>query len=78
MADNNELCRATGVEVIGDDQDWYINENLDPEDKIVVGKKAEDGVKIEKEDNFNLDDVDMDLGTVYIKCISFIEMYIIR
>jgi len=31
MADYNELCWATGVEVIGDDQDLYIIENLDPE-----------------------------------------------
>jgi hypothetical protein len=42
MADYNELCRATDVEVIGDDQDLYIIENLDPKDKVVAGKKVED------------------------------------
>jgi len=62
MADYNELCRVTGFEVIGDDQDLYIIENLDPEEKVVVGKKVEDGVKLEKKDSFNLDDIDIDLG----------------
>jgi len=64
MADYNELCRAAGVEVIGDDQDLYIIENLDLEEKVVVWKNVEDGVKLEKEDNFNLDDIDIDLGAV--------------
>jgi len=40
----------------------YIIENLDPEEKVVAGKKVEDGVKIEKEDSFNLDDIDIDHG----------------
>jgi len=70
MADYNELCRATDFEVIGDDQDLYIIENLDLDEKVVAGKKTEDGVKFEKEDRFNLDDIDIDLGAVYIKCIS--------
>jgi len=64
MANYTELCQAAGVEVIGDDQDLYIIENLDLENKVVVGKKGEDGVKIEKEDSFNLDDIDIDLGAV--------------
>jgi hypothetical protein len=62
MADYNELCRVAGVEVIGDDQDLYIIENLDLEEKVVARKNAEDGVKLEKENSFNLDDVDIDLG----------------
>jgi len=52
--------RAGGFEVIGDDQDLFIIENLDPEPR----KKVEDGVKLEKEDNFNLDDIDIDLRAV--------------
>ncbi|KEH41152.1 hypothetical protein MTR_1g044315 [Medicago truncatula] len=64
MAEYNELCRTTGFEVIGDNQNLYINENLYPEEKVVAGKKPEDGVKLEKEDNFNLDDIDIDLEAV--------------
>jgi len=64
MADYNELCRAAGFEVIGDDQDLYIIENLDPEEKVVEGKKPEDVVKLEKKDSFNLDDIDIDLGAI--------------
>jgi len=64
MADYNELCRATGFEVIGDDEDLYIIEDLDLEENVVPGKKAKDGVKLEKEDSFNLDDIDIDLGVV--------------
>jgi len=55
---------AAGFEVIGDDQDLYIIENLDLEEKIVVGNKAEDGVKLEKKDSFNVDDIDIDLRAV--------------
>jgi hypothetical protein len=62
IADYNELCRATGYDVIGDDEDLYIIENLDPKKKVVAEKMVEDGVKIEKEDSFNLDDVGIDLG----------------
>jgi hypothetical protein len=62
MTDYNELCRVAGVEVIGDDQDLYIIENLDLEEKVVARKNAEDGVKLENENSFNLDDVDIDLG----------------
>jgi len=64
MADYIELCGAAGVEVIGGDQDLYIIENLDPKEKVVAGKKVEDSVKLEKEDNFNLDDIDINLGAV--------------
>jgi hypothetical protein len=62
IADYNELCRAAGYNVIEDDEDLYIIENLDLEEKVVAEKKVEDDVKIEKEDNFNLDDVDINLG----------------
>jgi hypothetical protein len=48
------------VDVIGDDKYLYIIENLDLEENVVENK-TEDGVKIEKEDNFNLDDVGIDL-----------------
>ncbi|AES82174.2 hypothetical protein MTR_7g109380 [Medicago truncatula] len=64
MTDYNELFRAKGVEVIGDNQDLYIIKNLDQEYKVVAGKKVEDGVKIEKEDNFNPEDMDIDFGAV--------------
>jgi hypothetical protein len=64
MADYNELCWAAGFEVIDDDQDLYIIENLNREEKVVVGKKVKDDVKLEKEDSFNLDDIDIDLGAV--------------
>jgi hypothetical protein len=40
----------------------YIIENLDLEEKIVAEKKIEDGVKIEKDESFNLYDVSIDLG----------------
>ncbi|KEH34242.1 hypothetical protein MTR_3g463560 [Medicago truncatula] len=62
MTDYNELGRAASVDVIGDDQDLYIIENLDPKDKVVDENKTEDGVKIEKGDSFNLDNVDIYLG----------------
>jgi len=62
IADYNELCRAASYNVIGDDEDLYIMENLDQEEKVVAEKKVEDGVKIEKEDSFNLDDVGINLG----------------
>jgi hypothetical protein len=39
----------------------YIIENLDPEEKIVVEKKVKDDVKMEKDENFNLDNVSIDL-----------------
>jgi len=63
MVDYNELSWEAGVEVILDDQDLYIIKNLDLEEKVVAGKK-DGGVKIEKEDSFNLDDIDIDLGAV--------------
>jgi len=60
MANYNELCWATGYEVVGDDEDLHVIENLDPKEEVVVEKKVEDGVKIEKD---NLDDVIIDLWT---------------
>jgi len=62
MVDYNEQPRAAGYEVIGDEEDLY----------IIV----EDGVKIEKDKNYNLDDVSIYLGADSIKCISLVEMYI--
>ena len=50
MTDYNELWRAAGYEVVGDDEYLYIIENLDPEEEVVAKKKVEDGVKIEKDD----------------------------
>ncbi|KEH17563.1 hypothetical protein MTR_0008s0460 [Medicago truncatula] len=44
-----------GCEVVGDDQDLYIVENLDREEKVEVE------VKIEKDKNFNLNDCSADL-----------------
>ena len=48
--------------MVGDDEYLYIIENLDPEEELVAEKKVEDGVRIEKDDNINLDDVNIDLG----------------
>jgi len=56
----NELSRAASCEVVGDD-DIYLVENLDPEEKIDSDKKVGDGVKIEKDENLNLDR-SIDLG----------------
>lgn len=42
-------------EIIGDD-DLYLIKNLDPKEKVVANKKVGDGVKIEKEENLELDD----------------------
>jgi len=50
MADYNELCHTAGYDVVGHDKDFYIIENLDPEEEVVAKKKVEDGVKIEKDD----------------------------
>ncbi|AES98801.1 hypothetical protein MTR_5g072990 [Medicago truncatula] len=62
MVDYNELPRAAGYEVIRDDEDLYIIENLNPVKKLDVEKKVEDGVKIENDKSYNLDDVSIDLG----------------
>jgi hypothetical protein len=56
----NELNQAVGYEVVGDD-DLYLVEDLDPEEKVVSDKKVEDGVKIEKDESLNLDDCSINL-----------------
>jgi len=43
IVDYNALCWAADYEVVGDDNDLYIIENLDPEEKVVVEKNVEDG-----------------------------------
>jgi len=43
-----------GYDVIGDNQDLYIIENLDPQEKVVAEKKVEDGVKIENNESCNI------------------------
>ena len=47
MADYNELSRAAGQEVIGDDEELYIFENLDPDERVGPGH----GVKVEVDDS---------------------------
>jgi len=47
VADYNELSRAAGVEVIGDDEELHIIENLDPDER--VGPRH--GVKVELDDS---------------------------
>jgi hypothetical protein len=37
MADYNELSRAAGVEVIEDDEELYVVENLDPDERVGAG-----------------------------------------
>jgi len=53
MTDYNELSRAAGVEVIEDDEELYIIENLDPDERVGPGP----GVKVE------VDDSPIDLST---------------
>jgi len=50
---------SSSYEVVRDDY-LYLVENLDPEEKVVVDKKVEDVVKIEKDENLNLDDCSID------------------
>jgi len=59
----NELSRATGYEVLGDDN-LYIAENLDLEEKVVAHMMVGDGVHIEKDESLGLDDCSIctDLG----------------
>jgi len=71
---NNALCRVAGYEVVGDDQDLYIVENLDSEEKVVADKKVGDEVKIESDENFNLDDCSVYLRVDQLKSISLVEM----
>jgi len=49
MADYNELSRPAGVEVIEDDEEWYIIENLDPDERVGPGPGP--GVKVEVDDS---------------------------
>ena len=72
MVDYKALCRATSYEVVGDGQNLYIVENLDPEEKVVTDKKVGDGVKIENYESFNFDDSGIDLGADHLKCISLV------
>ena len=44
------------------DEDLYLVENLDPEEKDFVDKKVKDGVKIDKDESLELDDCSIDLG----------------
>jgi hypothetical protein len=50
----NELSRATDNEIIGDDN-LFIVENVDPQEKVDNDKEVGDGVKIEDE-SLGLDD----------------------
>ena len=47
MADYNELSRAVGQELIGDDEELHIIENLDPNERVDPGP----GVKVEVDDS---------------------------
>ena len=47
MANYNEVSRAAGEEMIGDEEELYIIENLDPEDRIGPGRS----VKVEVGDS---------------------------
>ena len=46
MTDYNEISRAAGQEVIGDDEELYIIENLDPDEWVAPSP----GVKVEVDD----------------------------
>jgi len=47
MTDYNELSRTAGREVVGDDEELYIIENLDPDQRAGPGL----GVKVEVDDS---------------------------
>jgi len=49
MADYNELSRAAGLEVIKDDEELYIIENLDLDERVGPGPGP--GVKVEVDDS---------------------------
>ena len=49
MADYNELSRAAGVAVIKDDEELYIIENLDPNERVGAGPAR--GVKVKVDDS---------------------------
>jgi len=55
-----KLHRTAGYDVIGDD-DLYLVENLNHEEKVLTGKKVEDGVKIEKDKSLGLVDCSVDV-----------------
>ena len=57
----NELSQTADYKVIGGD-DWYLVEDLDPEEKVIVDKKVGDGVKIGKDESPGLDDYSIDIG----------------
>ena len=52
MVDYNELSRAAGQEVVEDDEELYIIENLDPDERVGPGPD----VKVE------VDDIPIDLS----------------
>jgi len=47
MVDYNELSRAAGQEVVEDDEELYIIENFDPDERVGPGP----GVKVEVDDS---------------------------
>jgi len=49
MADYNEISRAAGVAVIEDDEELYIIENLDPDERVGPGSGPD--VKVEVDDS---------------------------
>ena len=56
----NELSRAACYDIIGDD-DLYLVENLNREEKVLTGQKVEDGVKIVKDKSLGLVDCSVDV-----------------
>lgn len=50
MTDYNELSWAAGQEVIGDDEELYVIENFDPDERVGLGPGP--GVKVEVDDSF--------------------------
>jgi len=51
MTDYNELSRAAGVNVIEDDEELYIIENLDLDERAGHGPGPSSGVKVEVDDS---------------------------
>ena len=49
MANYNEVSRAAGEEMIGDEEELYIIENLDPDERVGPGPGP--GVKVEVDDS---------------------------
>jgi len=71
MSRYNELSRAAGNEIIGDD-DVVVFQNLKMEDKIVNDKKVENILKVE-DDSLRTDDRNIDLGVEWFKSIDLWE-----